>query len=88
MIDQALVHSPSPMDETTTPHALLSQPYRAYFAVIFSLIVALFNGLVRFYQGSFSAKTFISPYINPFSSVSLSYKNVKIKFGRLEEVEF
>ncbi|KFY46601.1 hypothetical protein V495_02368 [Pseudogymnoascus sp. VKM F-4514 (FW-929)] len=67
------------------------QPYLAYFAVIFSMTVALFNGFDAFFPGKFSAKTFIPPYIDIpiFASLFLGYKFVmKTKFVKLRDMDF
>jgi amino acid transporter len=52
------------------------QPYLAYFALCFCLIVAFFNGYDCFFPGKFSAKTFVPPYIDIpiFLGLFLGYK--------------
>lgn len=52
------------------------QPYLAYFALCFCLIVAFFNGYDCFFPGKFSAKTFVPPYIDIpiFLGLFLAYK--------------
>ncbi|KAJ5706563.1 hypothetical protein N7488_006364 [Penicillium malachiteum] len=66
------------------------QPYLAYFAAIFSSIVALFNGFDAFFPGHFSAKTFIPPYIDIpiFASLFLGYKLIKkTEVVKLEDMD-
>ncbi|KAI8951159.1 AAT family amino acid transporter [Xylaria longipes] len=46
------------------PYKSPLQPYLAYFALCFCVIVAFFNGYDAFFPGKFSAKTFIPPYID------------------------
>jgi amino acid transporter len=52
------------------------QPYLAYFALCFCVIVAFFNGYDCFFPGKFSAKTFVPPYIDIpiFLGLFLAYK--------------
>ncbi|KAG6005296.1 hypothetical protein E4U21_000271 [Claviceps maximensis] len=66
------------------------QPFLAYFAIVFCLVVALFNGFDAFFPGRFSAKTFVPPYIDIpiFLSLFLGYKLVKgTKFVKLSEMD-
>ncbi|KAI1824135.1 AAT family amino acid transporter [Xylaria intraflava] len=40
------------------------QPFMAYFALCFCVVVAFFNGFDAFFPGKFSAKSFVPPYID------------------------
>ncbi|KAJ6138831.1 Amino acid/polyamine transporter I [Penicillium samsonianum] len=67
------------------------QPFLAYFAIVFSLTVAFFNGFDAFFPGRFSAKTFIPPYIDIpiFACLFLGYKFLKrTKFVKVEDMDF
>ncbi|KAJ6438132.1 proline-specific permease [Purpureocillium lavendulum] len=63
----------------TLPYKSPFQPFLAYFAIVFCLVVAFFNGFDAFFPGKFSAKSFIPPYIDIpiFLSLFLGYKLVK-----------
>jgi len=63
----------------TLPFKSPFQPYMAYFALIFSSTVALFNGFDAFFPGHFSAKSFVPPYIDIpiFATLFLGYKFIK-----------
>lgn len=66
------------------------QPYLAWFAVIFSAIMALLNGFDAFFPGHFSSKTFIPPYIAIpiFGTLYLGYKFVKgTSIIKIEEID-
>ncbi|KAA8649460.1 uncharacterized protein ATNIH1004_002131 [Aspergillus tanneri] len=66
------------------------QPYMAYFAIVFSCTVALFNGFDAFFPGRFSAKSFVPPYVDIpiFAALFLGYKLVKrTRFVRLHEMD-
>ncbi|KAI0428697.1 amino acid permease [Xylaria sp. FL1042] len=61
------------------PYKAPLQPFLAYFALCFCVIVAFFNGFDAFFPGKFSAKTFVPPYIDVpiFLALVLGYKFVK-----------
>ncbi|KAK7999226.1 hypothetical protein PG991_014901 [Apiospora marii] len=61
------------------PYRSPLQPWLAYFAIAFCLVVAFFNGFDAFFPGKFSAKTFLPPYIDMpiFASLFFGYKLVK-----------
>ncbi|KAK8079070.1 hypothetical protein PG994_002877 [Apiospora phragmitis] len=61
------------------PYRSPLQPWLAYFAIAFCLVVALFNGFDAFFPGKFSAKTFLPPYIDMpiFAGLFIGYKLVK-----------
>ena len=66
------------------------QPYLAYFALGFCVIVAFFNGYDCFFPGKFSAKSFIPPYIDIpiFLGLFLGYKLLyRTKFVNLRDVD-
>ena len=66
------------------------QPYLAYFAIVFSSTVALFNGFDAFFPGHFAAKTFIPPYIDIpiFACLFLGYKlKNKTKIVKIEDMD-
>lgn len=66
------------------------QPFLAWFAIVFCLLVALTNGFDAFFPGRFSAKSFIPPYIDIpiFICLFMGYKMVKrTKFVKLEEMD-
>ncbi|KAI1647385.1 proline-specific permease [Daldinia loculata] len=66
------------------------QPFLAYFAIFFCLIVAIFNGYDAFFPGKFSAKTFVPPYIDIpiFLSLFLGYKIIKrTKLVKLSDMD-
>lgn len=66
------------------------QPYLAYFALGFCVIVAFFNGFDCFFPGKFSAKTFVPPYIDIpiFLALFLGYKLwYRTKFVKLQDVD-
>ncbi|KAK4937476.1 hypothetical protein LTR10_021928 [Elasticomyces elasticus] len=78
------------IDRSTLPYKSPLQPFLAYFAVCFCIIVAFFNGFDAFFPGHFSAKTFIPPYIDIpiFASLFLGYKIVKrTKFVKLKDMD-
>lgn len=84
----ALKHHGVPRE--SLPYRAPGQPYLAYFSVVFCLTIAFFNGFDAFFDGNFSAKTFIPPYINIpiFLSLFFGYKIVKrTKFVKLEEMD-
>ncbi|KHN99851.1 proline-specific permease [Metarhizium album ARSEF 1941] len=60
------------------PYKAPLQPFLAYFALVFCLAVALFNGFDAFFPGKFSAKTLVPPYIDIpiFLALFLGYKSV------------
>lgn len=67
------------------------QPFLAYFAICFCLIVAFFNGFDAFFPGRFSAESFLPPYIDIpiFASLFLGYKLFKrTSFVRLGDMDF
>lgn len=61
------------------PYKAPLQPFLAYFAFGFCVVVAFFNGFDAFFWGHFSAKTFVPPYIDVpiFLGLFLGYKIVK-----------
>ncbi|KAI0413090.1 AAT family amino acid transporter [Xylaria grammica] len=63
----------------TLPYKAPLQPFLAYFALCFCVVVAFFNGFDAFFPGKFSAKTFVPPYIDVpiFLALFLGYKLVK-----------
>ncbi|KAJ5597168.1 hypothetical protein N7450_003626 [Penicillium hetheringtonii] len=63
----------------TLPFKSPFQPYMAYFALIFSSTVALFNGFDAFFPGHFSATSFVPPYVDIpiFATLFLGYKFIK-----------
>lgn len=72
------------------PYKSPLQPFLAYFAICFCIIIAVFNGYDAFFPGRFSAKSFIPPYIDIpiFLGLFLGYKLVmKTKFVRLSEMD-
>ncbi|KAK5988205.1 putative proline-specific permease put4 [Cladobotryum mycophilum] len=78
------------IDRDTLPFKAPFQPFLGYFAMVFCIIVAFFNGFDAFFPGRFSAKSFIPPYINIpiFLCLFLGYKFVKkTKFVRLSEMD-
>ncbi|KAH7305506.1 amino acid permease [Stachybotrys elegans] len=78
------------IDRNTLPFKSPFQPFLAYFAIFFCLIVAFFNGFDAFFPGRFSARTFIPPYIDIpiFLSLFLGYKFIKgTKFVKLSEMD-
>lgn len=78
------------IDRDTLPYKSPFQPFLAYFALIFCLVIALFNGFDCFFPGRFSAKSFIPPYIDIpiFLSLFFGYKLVKrTKFVGLAEMD-
>lgn len=58
------------------PYKAPWQPFLAYFAMGFCLVVAFFNGFDAFFPGRFSAKTFVPPYVDVpiFLGLFLGYK--------------
>ncbi|KAI2608736.1 proline-specific permease [Hypoxylon fragiforme] len=74
----------------TLPYKSPFQPFLAYFAICFCLVVAFFNGYDAFFPGKFSAKTFVPPYIDIpiFAALFLGYKFVKgtkmVKLGDMD----
>ncbi|KAJ5513751.1 Amino acid/polyamine transporter I [Penicillium fimorum] len=86
---QGLKHHGIP--RSTLPFQSPFQPFLAYFAIVFSLTVAFFNGFDAFFPGHFSAKTFIPPYIDIpiFACLFLGYKFLKrTKFVKVEDMDF
>ncbi|UNI18441.1 hypothetical protein JDV02_004709 [Purpureocillium takamizusanense] len=74
----------------TLPYKSPLQPFLAYFAIVFCLVVAFFNGFDAFFPGKFSAKSFIPPYIDIpiFLSLFLGYKLVKkTSFVKLADMD-
>ncbi|KAI0896318.1 proline-specific permease [Annulohypoxylon nitens] len=72
------------------PYKSPLQPFMAYFAICFCLIVALFNGYDAFFPGKFSAETFIPPYIDIpiFAGLFLGYKIIKrTKLVKLSDMD-
>ncbi|KAI0160056.1 proline-specific permease [Hypoxylon sp. FL1284] len=72
------------------PYKAPMQPFMAYFAICFCLVVALFNGYDAFFPGKFSAKTFVPPYIDIpiFACLFVGYKLVKkTKVVKLSEMD-
>ncbi|KAJ8122078.1 hypothetical protein ONZ43_g1632 [Nemania bipapillata] len=63
----------------TLPYKSPLQPFLAYFALCFCVVVAFFNGFDAFFPGKFSAKTFVPPYIDIpiFAALFFGYKIVK-----------
>ncbi|KAI2643715.1 AAT family amino acid transporter [Xylaria nigripes] len=61
------------------PYKAPLQPFLAYFALCFCVVVAFFNGFDAFFPGKFSAKTFVPPYIDVpvFFALFLGYKILK-----------
>ncbi|KAI0546916.1 AAT family amino acid transporter [Xylaria curta] len=58
------------------PYKAPLQPFLAYFALCFCVVVAFFNGFDAFFPGKFSAKTFVPPYIDApiFLALFFGYK--------------
>lgn len=78
------------VDRNTLPFKSPMQPFLAYFAIVFCLVVAFFNGFDAFFPGRFSAKSFIPPYIDIpiFLSLFFGYKLVKkTKFVPVSEMD-
>ncbi|KAJ4150268.1 hypothetical protein LMH87_011025 [Akanthomyces muscarius] len=78
------------VDRDTLPYKSPMQPFLAYFAIVFCLVIAFFNGFDAFFPGKFSAKSFLPPYIDIpiFLSLFLGYKFVKrTKFVPLAEMD-
>ncbi|KAM0259641.1 hypothetical protein ACHAQJ_003220 [Trichoderma viride] len=78
------------IDRDTLPYKSPFQPFLAYFALIFCLVIAFFNGFDCFFPGRFSAKSFIPPYIDIpiFLCLFFGYKLVKrSKFVSLAEMD-
>ena len=78
------------IDRNTLPYKSPMQPFLAYFAIVFCLVVALFNGFDAFFPGKFSAKSFLPPYIDIpiFLSLFFGYKFIKrTKFVPLSEMD-
>lgn len=78
------------IDRNTLPYKAPLQPFLAYFAICFCLIVAFFNGFDAFFPGRFSAKTFVPPYIDIpiFLSLFFGYKFInKTRFVKLSEMD-
>ncbi|PWI67030.1 hypothetical protein PCL_04536 [Purpureocillium lilacinum] len=74
----------------TLPYKSPLQPFLAYFAIVFCLVVAFFNGFDAFFPGKFSAKSFIPPYIDIpiFLSLFFGYKLVKrTSFVKLADMD-
>ncbi|KAE8151599.1 amino acid permease/ SLC12A domain-containing protein [Aspergillus avenaceus] len=78
------------ISRSALPYKSPFQPYLAYFAVIFSSVVALLNGFDAFFPGHFSAKSFIPPYIAIpiFATLFLGYKFIKrTKLVKIEDMD-
>ena len=78
------------IDRNTLPYKSPMQPFLAYFAIVFCLVIAFFNGFDAFFPGKFSAKSFLPPYIDIpiFLSLFFGYKLIKrTKFVRLSEMD-
>ncbi len=78
------------IDRDTLPYKSPMQPFLAYFAIVFCLVVAFFNGFDAFFPGRFSAKSFLPPYIDIpiFLGLFLGYKLIKkTKFVPLAEMD-
>ena len=78
------------IDRDGLPYKSPFQPFLAYFAIVFCLFIALFNGFDCFFPGNFSAKSFIPPYIDIpiFLGLFLGYKFIKkTKFVKLSEMD-
>ncbi|EOO01039.1 putative proline-specific permease protein [Phaeoacremonium minimum UCRPA7] len=78
------------IDRATLPYRAPGQPFLAYFAVCFCLVIAFFNGFDAFFPGKFSAKTFVPPYIDIpiFLCLFLGYKLAKrTKFVKVSEID-
>ncbi|KAG6038758.1 hypothetical protein E4U41_003735 [Claviceps citrina] len=72
------------------PYRSPLQPFLAYFAIVFCLVVALFNGFDAFFPARFSARAFVPPYIGIpiFLTLFLGYKLVKkTRFVTLSEMD-
>ncbi|KAL7624798.1 hypothetical protein AAE478_004012 [Parahypoxylon ruwenzoriense] len=72
------------------PYKSPLQPFLAYFAICFCLVVAIFNGYDTFFPGKFGAKTFVPPYIDIliFACLFLGYKLVKkTRFVKLSAMD-
>ncbi|KAK8142701.1 hypothetical protein G3M48_008371 [Beauveria asiatica] len=67
------------VDRDTLPYKAPMQPFLAYFAIVFCLVIAIFNGFDAFFPGRFSAKSFLPPYIDIpiFLGLFLGYKIIK-----------
>lgn len=67
------------VDRDTLPYKSPMQPFLAYFAIVFCLFIAFFNGFDAFFPGKFSAKSFLPPYIDIpiFLGLFFGYKLVK-----------
>ncbi|KAI1174420.1 AAT family amino acid transporter [Nemania sp. FL0916] len=73
------------------PYKAPLQPFLAYFALCFCVLVGFFNGFDAFFPGKFSAKTFLPPYIDIpiFLALVLGYKFVKgTKLVPYKEMDF
>ncbi|KAI1259982.1 AAT family amino acid transporter [Xylariaceae sp. FL1019] len=78
------------INRDSLPYKAPLQPFLAYFALGFCVLVAFFNGFDAFFPGKFSAKTFVPPYIDVpiFFALSLGYKIVKrTKMVKLSEMD-
>ncbi|OAX82327.1 hypothetical protein ACJ72_03325 [Emergomyces africanus] len=72
------------------PYRSPLQPYLAYFTVILSTTIAVFNGFDAFYPGNFSVTTFIPPYINLpiFVGLYFGYKFImRTKLVKVEKMD-
>lgn len=78
------------IERTSLPWKAPLQPFLAYFGICFCSIVAFFNGFDCFFPGSFSARTFVPPYIDIpiFLGLFLGYKIIKktkiVKLGEMD----
>ena len=78
------------IDRDTLPYKSPMQPFLAYFAICFCLVVAFFNGFDAFFPGKFSAKTFVPPYIDIPIVLTLffGYKLVKkTSFVKVQDMD-
>ena len=78
------------IDRDTLPYKSPMQPFLAYFAICFCLLIAFFNGFDAFFPGKFSAKTFVPPYIDIPIVLTLffGYKLVKkTKFVKVQNMD-
>ncbi|KAI3328178.1 AAT family amino acid transporter [Ustulina deusta] len=83
-----LRHHGIPRD--TLPYKAPLQPFLAYFALGFCVVVAFFNGFDAFFPGKFAAETFVPPYVDVpiFLALLLGYKLVmKTKLVPLAEMD-
>ncbi|KAI0199492.1 amino acid permease [Astrocystis sublimbata] len=78
------------IERDSLPYKSPAQPFLAFFSLGFCLLVAFFNGFDAFFEGKFSAKTFVPPYIDVpiFVGLFLGYKFWKgtrvVKLGDMD----